>query len=143
MLTQCGARRVLCLKDGTHVAEKLADEPFDLVIVDCEVEQCDGIDLLWRLRSDGQTRRIPVLMTVALATAARIRDVRDAGVDEILLKPVTVRGLVAKANDAVLRRRRFLETPNYIGPDRRRGTTQGYNGPLRRASDVKRNTPSD
>jgi hypothetical protein len=62
---------------------------------------------------------------------------RDAGVTELLAKPVTAGHLFARIAEIVERPRAFVRTDTYFGPDRRRHRAEGYPGPWRRAEDFE------
>jgi two-component system chemotaxis response regulator CheY len=49
-----------------------------------------------------------------------VNELRDAGADEILAKPVSPRTVCNKINAVIHSRRKFVSAPNYFGPDRRR-----------------------
>lgn len=125
---------------GAHDAEdaltRLRDNPIDLLISDINLGGVDGIDLTRRIRAgaDGVSRALPVLLTVAMPTIGRIHEARDAGVDEVLLKPLCLKGLEKKISLAALHTRNFVMTGSYAGPDRRRPSGV-YRGPLRRKDD--------
>jgi DNA-binding response OmpR family regulator len=62
---------------------------------------------------------------------------RDAGVTELLAKPITAANLFARIAEIVERPRAFVRCGHYFGPDRRRTRTEGYKGPWRRAEDME------
>ncbi|MFT3810010.1 MAG: response regulator [Micropepsaceae bacterium] len=140
-LSDIGARGLT----GTMTAEdallKLQERPFALVIADVRLSDLDGIELTRQMRygfRDGR-RRTPVLLTMEMATAGRIREARDAGVNEILLKPFNLQGLERKVSAALTDRRAFIETLHYTGPERRRDAARAHRGPFRRKSDISTN----
>lgn len=116
---------------------KLHERRFSLVIADTDLPEIDGIDLVRQIRTgfEDERRCVPILLTMSLATVGRIREARDAGVTDILLKPLSIRGLEAKITRAAFDRRPFIETATYSGPDRRRARKGRYAGPMRRRSD--------
>jgi DNA-binding response OmpR family regulator len=65
----------------------------------------------------------------------RIEVARDAGVNEILAKPVTPAGLFHRIDEIVKRPRPFVRTNDYAGPCRRRRRDSAYQGPWRRSAD--------
>ena len=88
----------------THLADGLAvarGEPVDLLIVDRQLPDGEGLDLIGQLRAEG--RRTPVLVLSALgALDDRVRGLR-AGGDDYLPKPFALIELVARVH-ALLRR---------------------------------------
>jgi DNA-binding response OmpR family regulator len=74
-------------------------------------------------------------MVTGHATMGHVREARDAVVDEILTKPVAARDLVDRLHQVVEHRRPYVRADDYFGPERRRRTDPGYDGPKRRAGD--------
>jgi CheY-like chemotaxis protein len=71
-------------RDGLEALERLARDPLpDLVLLDYEMPQLDGEEVLRRLRRDGRTAHLPVL----LATASTIDLSRLRRVSGLLRKP--------------------------------------------------------
>ena len=66
----------------------------DLVLLDLHLPDIPGEEVLARLRADGQTDAIPVIVLSADATSAHRRDLMAAGADEYLTKPIGVRELL-------------------------------------------------
>jgi DNA-binding response OmpR family regulator len=74
-------------------------------------------------------------MITAHTELRRIETARDAGITEALLKPVTPRNLYDRIVQIIERPRRFVKTPEFAGPDRRRRRGTDYGGPKRRFED--------
>lgn len=106
---------------------------YDVLIVDRRLGDTDGLDLVRRLRrAPGPAARTPVIMVTASGDLAGVRAARDAGVDEFLVKPFTVGALAEHLSAALERRRPFINTEAYVGPDRRRRADPEYRGGERR-----------
>lgn len=138
LLSDIGARGQSGATSAEDALLKLQDRPFALVIADVGLPDLDGIELVRQIRCGFRDarRRTPVIMTMAMATVGRIHEARDAGVNEILLKPFNLQGLERKIASALHDRRAFIETAHYAGPERRRAAARAYRGPLRRESDM-------
>jgi DNA-binding response OmpR family regulator len=65
----------------------------------------------------------------------RVFQARDAGVTEFLVKPFNARDLYRRIAQLIERPRQFVRSEDFFGPDRRRGSSETYTGPLRRESD--------
>jgi CheY-like chemotaxis protein len=133
LLYGLGVRQVSEARDAAQAFEQLRHAPFDLLLTDYDMEGETGVELARKLRrAEGlANRRIPIIMVTGRAEGPVILAARDAGVDEYLVKPLTATSLCQKI-EAVLRRRRpFIDTPAYAGPDRRRRAAD-YAGPDRR-----------
>ena len=81
----------------------LAEELFDLVILDWMLPDMSGIELCARLRRGGRVPQLPVLMLTARGEEAdRVRGL-STGADDYVVKPFSVPELIARVQ-ALLRR---------------------------------------
>jgi response regulator RpfG family c-di-GMP phosphodiesterase len=71
-------------------------------------------------------------MITGHAERHRVEAARDAGVNELLVKPVTEKALHSRIQEVILRPRPFIFGPDYYGPCRRRRRDPNYKGPERR-----------
>ncbi len=95
-----------------HVCDKartLADarqllgvQPFDLMVLDINLPDGSGYDLLKEIRARGETLAV-IMLTARLGVDDRV-DALDAGADDYLVKPFDIRELEARLR-AVARRR--------------------------------------
>jgi CheY-like chemotaxis protein len=93
-------------RDGMEALERLGREPLpDLVLLDYELPQLDGEEVLSRLRRDARTAHLPVLF----ATASTIDLSRLRKVSGLLRKPYPRHVLFAMIA-------RLLEAPREAGP---------------------------
>lgn len=97
--------------DGVAGLEIAAREPLDLVVLDLVLPRLDGEHVLARLRPSND-------VAVIVVSAKRGEDDRvaalDLGADDYLVKPFSVRELVARAR-AVMRRRRAVPDALTLG----------------------------
>jgi len=85
----------------SHAHHALSTVPYDAAILDLGLPDGDGLELLAKLRSDGN--RVPVLVLTARDTVDdRVRGL-DAGGDDYLVKPFATSELIARIK-ALLRR---------------------------------------
>jgi PAS domain S-box-containing protein len=87
--------------DGEAALAAAHTERRDLVITDVMMPRLDGFGLLKALRSDPETKTIPVIMLSARAGEdARIEGIQS-GADDYLVKPFSARELVARVSAAI------------------------------------------
>jgi DNA-binding response OmpR family regulator len=124
--------------DGHTAMKQLQAHNFDLVLVDLEMQPMNGIEFTRQLRHGAISNRVPVIMISGHTERHHVKDARDAGVNEFLVKPVTPKNLFGRISEVFDRPRPFVSSPGYIGPERRR-KDWGEGVPKRREDDkVKR-----
>ncbi len=123
--------------DGAEALQVMRQTNVDIVFTDLTMQPLDGIDFVRLLRNspDSPNQMAPVIMITGHSTVRRIAEARDAGVNEILAKPVTARGVLSRIGEVIENPRAFVRTGDYFGPDRRRRAEPSYAGPMRRAGD--------
>lgn len=89
--------------DGTSVLKALETEKPDLIVLDIMLPGTDGVEVLRRIRSNPNTRKIPVIMATAKGTEPDKIKGLDAGADDYLVKPFGVMEMISRIK-AVLRR---------------------------------------
>lgn len=137
ILRSVGFQRIGEAPDGAEALNELGIAPYDLLITDNAMPTLDGLELAHMLRTakDSPAPRIPILMMTAHTERARIIGARDAGVNEIVSKPLSAKTLLDRVIAIVDQPRDWIVSRHYFGPDRRRRSNAKYDGPLRRESD--------
>jgi len=75
---------------------------------------------------------VPIIMITGHTEKKRVLAARDAGITEILVKPISAKALYQRIVNVILNPRPFVRTKNYFGPDRRRSLNPNYVGGERR-----------
>lgn len=121
-LRTLGCTRVACVPDGAAAMAFLVDTAPDLVITDSGTPPFDGIGLTDYIRNDPSSRdpHVPIIMACGRADAISSMAAHNAGVNELLVKPLSLKMLRKSICNAVLRARPALETTDYFDPSRRR-----------------------
>jgi CheY-like chemotaxis protein len=87
MLTADG-HRVRSAASGAEALTLIAGEPPDLILLDIMMPGMDGFEVVRRLKSDGATRNIDIIMVTALDDEGSRARLTAAGVDLVLTKPI-------------------------------------------------------
>ena len=87
--------RTLEATTGEEAVAVAAEHSPDLVLMDIQLPDIDGVEALGRLRADGRTASLPVLALTAQAMEGDRERFLAAGFDGYLSKPVNVVDLVA------------------------------------------------
>ena len=122
---------------ATEALEQIKSLNIDLVIVDQILPDLKGSELihLIRMSDDSVEPMIPIIACTADSRKPVIYELLNAGADEILTKPVSPQAVWQRLVAITTKRREFVRTPTYFGPDRRRAHDPKYRGPERRQPD--------
>lgn len=138
ILKSIGVTRLREAEDGASALEALKKQPADIVIVDFRMLPLDGVSFtrLVRTATDTPNPYLPIIMMTGHSDRKRVMEARDAGVTEFVAKPVNAQTLLERIQSVILYPRPFIRSPDFFGPDRRRTSSRGYDGPYRRSSDA-------
>lgn len=78
-----------------------------LIIVDSMTEEYTGMDLVFDLKDDPTTEHVGIILYSPFASERMVIDALDAGADDYIVKPFSLREMVARVK-SVLRRRRIV-----------------------------------
>src|SRR5215831_5710932 len=94
---------------GVAALAALQEKPFDLVILDLNLPDIDGLALCRELRRADETRRVPIIMLTARVEERDKLLGFEIGADDYITKPFSMRELLARIH-AHLRRVAAFET---------------------------------
>ncbi len=100
--------RTISANNGRKGLELIRQELPDLVILDLMLPEVDGLSVCKQLRSDSQTKSIPIIILTAKSEEADRVLGLEMGADDYVTKPFSPRELVARVR-AVLRRSGSME----------------------------------
>jgi DNA-binding response OmpR family regulator len=109
-LERGGDVEVQVVGSGDAALKAAADQPPDLILLDLNLPVLNGLEVCRLLRSRPATRSVPIIMLTARTTESDRVIGLDAGADDYISKPFSLRELSARVR-AVLRRGRGGETP--------------------------------
>ncbi len=111
----------------------------DVVVLDWVMEGMSGLDLIQMIRSNPATPNlfVPVIMLTGHTSLDHVRQARDAGVNEFIAKPVSVKTMMSRLVAVIEHPRPYVRTGGYFGPCRRRRGTEEYRGPERRSENPR------
>ena len=93
--------------------KKVAEKVPNLIILDIMLPDEDGLDILKKLRSVSETRKIPIIMITAKTTEIDKVKGLDLGADDYITKPFGVMELISRVK-ALLRRSADMETEKFL-----------------------------
>ena len=103
-------------EDSVQMFEQISQQRPDLILMDWMLPDSNGPHLVKQLRSDPFTRDIPIIMLTAKAEEQDMIQGLDAGADDYISKPVSLKSLNARIK-ALLRRSDSLNPDDIIRYD--------------------------
>ena len=90
-------------KDGEVGIDKARKKLPDLILLDLMLPGIQGLDVCRIIKSDQETKEIPIIMVTALGQEEDIVKGLETGADDYITKPFSIKVLIARVN-AVLKR---------------------------------------
>ncbi len=106
---------VLTANDGEDALDKALEHRPSLIVLDVMMPKMDGYEVCKRLRADGRTERIPVIMLTAKSLSADKVVGLTAGADDYIVKPFDPMELVARVKTTLRRARELRATSPLTG----------------------------
>lgn len=97
--------RVAFAENGKQALEQLRAQPFDLVLLDVEMPELNGYQVLEQVRTDARLRDIPIIVTSALDEIDSVVKCIELGAEDYLNKPVNPTLLRARINASLDKKR--------------------------------------
>jgi two-component system, chemotaxis family, chemotaxis protein CheY len=129
MLRGFGANKVLEVRNSISVFQALMAQRIDILICDVQLPSHGGLALVRAIRgrTDNEHRTIPILLMSSDSSEATVKRARDSGANMVIAKPLSPASLYDRLSWIAFNPRKFVDTPNYFGPDRR-FKIEGYPG---------------
>ena len=123
ILQNLGFRGVSYFKSVEELRQHFAETEVDLLVCDLDLPEGSSVELFHEIRhgSAGSDPFVPILAYTWEPRQELVEAVIKAGADMLLTMPMSVSKMGAGLNAVIERRRPFVVTTAYIGPDRRTG----------------------
>lgn len=96
ILSQLGIKNVDEADDGATALPKIQQTKYDVILLDWNMPQMSGLELLKAVRADPNTKNVPIIMVTAEALKDNIVAAAQAGVSDYVVKPFTAGALEDK-----------------------------------------------
>ena len=95
--------QVEVVRTGREAVESIVRTTYDAVLMDCEMPEMDGYEATReiRCREQGTARHLPILALTGHASSEDALKCLQAGMDDVVTKPVTLQTLRAKLKGMV------------------------------------------
>src|SRR5882757_5110010 len=133
ILQAFGVVQITEVDNGERAWAALREFNHDVVVLDWVMEGMSGLELIRMIRANPQAPNpfVPVIMLTGHTSLDHVRQARDAGVNEFIAKPVSVKTMMSRLVAVIENPRPYVRTGMYFGPCRRR-RTEIHSGPERR-----------
>lgn len=121
ILTGFRVGKVRTSKSPDEARDLLSRSRFDLVLIDCEMPNEDGIYVTRHVRSNPDLPNFstPIVLVSAHTPLDKVHRARDAGANLVVKKPVSPGILLSRIQWLGRSSRQFIISEGYSGPDRR------------------------
>lgn len=138
-LTSLGISQIRECADSDMARQLIGEFEPDLCIYDWETGPVDAVTFVRNVRASDSDRQseMRLIMITGNSNTRRVMEARNAGVDEFLVKPISLRALHGRLLTLVDNPRLFVRTSAYTGPDRRRQNRPFTGNDRRESGDVE------
>ncbi|HEX7725038.1 MAG TPA: hypothetical protein VF410_00660 [Rhizomicrobium sp.] len=129
LLYSIGFRRIESVSTLNDLHESMKRRPPDLVLCEAQGVEADLCKMIQDLRqgATGYNPFIVIIVTAWENSGALVSSVINSGADDLLLRPFSTTVLGARILSHVERRKSFVITTDYVGPDRNKDTKKQSN----------------
>lgn len=124
ILFSFGFRNMDVTTSGESALALIKSRSYDIIITEWNMEPVNGLELVKAIRTAKDDKRIPrdipIIMLTGRADKESVSLARDAGISEFVAKPFSAKTISTRIVQIIDNPRSFVESPNYVGPDRRR-----------------------
>lgn len=97
MLVEINYKNVHEASDGLEAWNMITNEGgFELIIADWNMPKMNGLELLYKMKTDDILKHIPYVLLTAEADIEQVKEAIRSGVDNYILKPFSAESLKAK-----------------------------------------------
>jgi len=135
ILQAFGVHQIHEANSGEAAWEAFREHNPDIIILDWMMEGMSGLELTRMIRVNPASSNpfVPVIMLTGHTSLDHVQQARDAGINEFIAKPVSVKTMMTRLAAVIEHPRPFVRTGAYFGPCRRRRQDE-HHGPERRAA---------
>jgi DNA-binding response OmpR family regulator len=120
-LRELGFRRITNVNNANELGKLMRAKQFDLTVYGSDAADSASLDFICRTRQYGKSSDpfTPMILMTWNAAVDVVRSALNTGTDQLLLWPFSAQQLGVRVDALVSARKRFIETEDYMGPERR------------------------
>ena len=144
MLRGFGLDNLMVANTGEETKNLLGNNKPDIMFIEGDLPDMTSADLIdWiRRHTPNPLRFVPIIVMSGYTQLRLISQARDGGAHIVIRKPISPQALFDRIAWVAHFGRPFLETANYVGPDRRFHDVPPPDGKLKREGDSKEEAAS-
>jgi two-component system chemotaxis response regulator CheY len=104
LLKSFGFRIVTLAENGEAAKAALNTDTYHLILCDWHMTPTDGIDFLKHVRGNEKTKNTAFIMVTAEGTKEKVVEAIKNGVDDYLIKPLTLEQISTKVHGVLIRK---------------------------------------
>tara|TARA_R110002124_G_scaffold29919_9_gene103546 strand:+ start:2745 stop:3314 length:570 start_codon:yes stop_codon:yes gene_type:complete len=114
-------REIKSCRSAAEARDIVNSQGFDLILIDFEMPDEDGLSLVRHIRSQQQLPNYttPIVILHGFTPAGMVSRARDAGANMVVRKPIAPSILLSRIEWIARNDREFVAADGYNGPDRR------------------------
>lgn len=139
LLRAAGFTNLSFARDAEEAIEHIQTQGPDLLLLDWGLPGMSGIELVNLIRQAAlkpdprfPNPQLPIVMLTARQRVFDVTVASNAGINEFVVKPFSTSTLLKAISSALVKKRQFVATPDFVGPDRRRRKSALHPGLLMR-----------
>ncbi len=139
LLRAAGFTNLSFARDAEEAIEHIQTQGPDLLLLDWGLPGMSGIELVNLIRQAAlkpdprfPNPQLPIVMLTARQRVLDVTAASNAGINEFVVKPFSTSTLLKAISSALVKKRQFVATPDFVGPDRRRRKSALHPGLLMR-----------
>jgi CheY-like chemotaxis protein len=138
MLRGFGVGRIESVDTGAAAQDYIRENFVDLCIIEASLPDMSGAELIHWVRREMKepARFMPILVLTGYTQQKLISESRDAGSNLVVKKPVSAQVLFDRVGWIAKTPRAYIETSDFVGPDRRFREIVPPDGVFRRETDA-------
>lgn len=127
VLHQAGFRKIVDVPNLEQMVDHIKVKCPDLLLCDISLEGGDVCKTIRQLRHNqcGPNPFCSVILFIDEPTQDVVRAASEAGLDDLQVKPIVAQKILDRVKYLLEKRKPFVVTTDYVGPDRRKGNRPG------------------
>jgi CheY-like chemotaxis protein len=132
-----GVRDFYHARSYVEAQQHILENEVHLVVINVNLRHADPFEFVhWLRRTDIQPNAYaPVILVAGHTLQSNVERARDCGANVVMAKPATAKAVLGRIMWTAREKRMYVQSADYVGPDRRFREVSPPGSPLRRYND--------